>query len=120
MFWNESYEKVFVKEGDPKDRAKIEASMKRMFAENGHRNMPDNRFKAEKARSVGGKKVQVWAFKSYQLRVYGLMGSVHGKQAFFAVEVDPKKKRDKADPNALVRAAEKGIDFAASIVGSKV
>lgn len=120
VYWDESFEKTFKKKGEPNDRAKIEASMKRRYAEHGPANIPPTHFTSERAISVGGRKVQVWVFKSFQLRVYGVQGSVNGKRSFFAVEVDPKKKQNKADPKILERAAKKGVSFLETIPGAKV
>lgn len=120
VYWNESYEKVFVRKGKPDDQAKIEATMRRMYCEHDHRNISEKKFKSQRAISVSGTKTMVWEFKSFQLRVYGVQGSVNKKKTFFATEVVPDKRDDKADPNVLKRAAEKGIDFAASIKAGKL
>lgn len=123
VYWNETYEKTFLKSGNPKDAAKIEATLKSMYAEGGAENVPGGteRLNTNEGRySVEGKKVRVWAFKSFQLRVYGVEGSVNGKRAFFATEVDPAKKKPKADPGALQRAAIRSVELNSKIKGGKI
>lgn len=51
-----------------------------------------------------GRKVQIWAFKSYQARIYGFIRTVEGKETFLAGAIDPSKKNDNADKNNLKRA----------------
>ncbi len=62
----------------------------------------------------------VWAFKHGQLRVYGVEGSVNGKRAFFASEVEPRKKQDGANQSQLKRAAERASELAKLINGAKL
>jgi len=51
-----------------------------------------------------GRKVQIWAFKSYQSRMYGFVRKVENKETFFVTAIDPAKKDDDADPAVLKRA----------------
>lgn len=124
VYWNESYEKDFrSRKVEPKSAAKLQAVLTRMYCERGPDNMPggSERLNRNEGRyPVGGKNLMVWAFKNYQLRVYGVEGSVRGKRAFFASEVEPRKKRDGADKAQLQRAAERAYALAGSVVGANL
>lgn len=124
VYWNESYEKDFESnKTEIKSAAKVVVTLRRMYCAHG----PDNiaggseRLNRNEGRhSIGGKRLMVWAFKHYQLRVYGVEGSVNGKRAFFASEVEPKKKKTGADQAQLKRAAERALSLAESIEGAKL
>lgn len=48
--------------------------------------------------------IMLHAFKAFKIRLYGFVRSVGDLKTFIVVDVDPAKKRDKADPNILKRA----------------
>ena len=122
VYWNSSYEKVFIsKKTDMKSAAKVQATLETMYCHQGPDDMPggNERLNRNEGRHmVDGKKLMVWAFKHYQLRVYGVEGSVSGKRAFFASVVEPKKKKDGADRDQLKRAAELAAALASSVKGA--
>ena len=69
-------------------------------------------FKAQgKFRDGTGKKVQVFEFKAYQWRVYGVLKDVGGTRCFVGMCVDPDKKKDKADRSILERCARMSSDL---------
>ncbi|ANH06258.1 hypothetical protein [Shinella sp. HZN7] len=91
---------------DAKERARCRAWMMR-FAEDGHELLDDTKLKNEGHFSTGdkaGTKVAVWAFKAWQLRVYG--GVVPGN-IFVCTEIDDSKKQNSADRDLLKAAAKK-------------
>lgn len=53
-----------------------------------------------------GKEVQVHEFKSYQFRIYGVIRQHGGKRSYVGTACDPSKKKDKADPAKMKKAAE--------------
>lgn len=55
----------------------------------------------------------VYAFKPWQLRIYGGLLEIDRGLCFIGCEADGKK-RDKADPKALKRAAERLAPFVRS------
>lgn len=88
-------------------RARVLRYMKR-YAEDGRKNLHDPVFKFQGRLSDGSgssKKVAVYAFKAWKLRVYGVETSYDGKTVFVCTEIDITKKQDKADQNKLKRAA---------------
>lgn len=124
VYWNESYEKDFrSRKVEPKSAAKLQAVLTRMYCEHGPESIPggSERLNRNEGRhSVGGKRLLVWAFKDFQLRVYGVEGSVQGKRAFFASEVEPRKKVHGADQAQLKRAAERAQALAESVEGASL
>ncbi len=52
-----------------------------------------------------GKLIQVYAFKAYQFRIYGVVESHFGKPAFVGTTCDPSKKSNQADKAKLKKAA---------------
>jgi hypothetical protein len=89
---------------DAKDRAKIEACMELMYCTfESPQDIPPKKFNRNEGRH-GNRLLQ--AFTEYQGRVYGAEGSINGKRTFFASYAAVKKK-NKADPAVLKRAAER-------------
>jgi hypothetical protein len=81
------------------------------FCDNVHffRRLSDQKFKNEGNFPDGrGTQVTVWTFKSWQWRLYGAILRTSGKTCFVGVNVDPAKKRDRADQQML-RATAKEI-----------
>lgn len=74
--------------------------------------MGPSAFSAEMFKSQGrfpdlqGKKVQVFGFKAYQFRVYGLVEQHLARSAFVGTTCDPSKKQNKANKQKLEKAAE--------------
>lgn len=63
-----------------------------------------SQFKPQGRVKVGtGKRVQVFAMKATQWRVYGVHRNHRGAPAFVGLCVDPDKKKDKADPALLAK-----------------
>lgn len=67
----------------------------------------------------GPHKWMVQAFKNRHGRVYGIQGTVHGKRAFFAA-VASEKKKGKADPADLERAAQRAADVIDCVPGANL
>lgn len=53
-----------------------------------------------------GRRVQIWAFKSFQARLYGFIRKIEDKETFLVTAADASKKDDEADPVKLKRASE--------------
>lgn len=86
-------------------RARCEKLMKR-FAARGPEVLIETQFKFQERLTTGGQKgakVAIYAFKAYQLRVYG--GYVPGKVEFVCTEIEVTKKQDEADRKVLERSA---------------
>jgi hypothetical protein len=76
------------------------------YCEIGPQALGEDKFKFEDSFPDGkGRQVHVYAFKSFQLRLYGGILTVAGKRCFVGVRVDPSKKSDKADQGLLRSAA---------------
>lgn len=124
VYWNESYEGDFkTRKVDQQSAANIEATLRRMYVRHGPADMPGGRERLNRNEGrhlVDGKRVMVWAFKHRQLRVYGVEGSVNGKRAFFASEVEPRKKQDGANQAQLKRAAERADELVKRIKGARL
>jgi hypothetical protein len=76
------------------------------YCEIGHQALGEDKFKFEDSFADGrGKQVQVYAFKSFQFRIYGGILTVAGKRCFVGVRFDPTKKSDKANQQLLRFAA---------------
>jgi hypothetical protein len=91
---------------DARERARCLKWM-RLYAEDGHTLLDNEKLKNEGKFPVGdkaGSQVTVLAFKVWQVRVYG--GVVDGNH-FIGTEIDTSKKTNKADMDALRRAAKK-------------
>jgi hypothetical protein len=79
------------------------------YCELGHQALGEDKFKFEDSfPDEKGRQVPVYAFKSFQLRLYGGILTVDGKRCFVGVRVDSAKKSDKADQQ-LLRAAANDI-----------
>jgi hypothetical protein len=90
---------------EPRYRARCEALMKR-FADRGPEVFTEEQFKLQGRFSIGdqkGTKVAIYAFKVFQLRVYG--GFDHGTDEFVCTGIVGTKKRNAADRGTLERAA---------------
>ena len=61
-------------------------------------------------------KVMLMAFKTFKVRLYGFVCRFSGKKTFFIVDIDPTKKRTKADPGILKRAKAR-VDKLAKEIG---
>ncbi|MEP0324565.1 hypothetical protein [Bauldia litoralis] len=77
------------------------------FAEHGPRSLDMKMFKAlGKLKDGTGGRVQLFEFKAYQWRVYGVMRHVDNIACFVGLGVDANKKKDKADPALMSRCAK--------------
>ncbi|MCP1199849.1 hypothetical protein [Notoacmeibacter sp. MSK16QG-6] len=82
------------------------------YAELGRTSLDEKMFKPQTRISTSsGAKVQVYEFKAYQFRIYGCETARAGHRCFVGTSCDPKKKKDKADPRRLKRAAEKFVEI---------
>ena len=79
----------------------------KIFAEEGSKKLIETQFKSEGRFSIGdkkGTKTQVFAFKAYQLRVYG--GFIPRTGGFACTGIDTAKKKYAADNNKLITSAK--------------
>jgi hypothetical protein len=67
-------------------------------------------FNANEGRSPKNNLLQ--AFKTFKCRLYGFVRTVKGTKTFIIVDIDPAKKKDKADPGILKRAKSRVDDAA--------
>lgn len=72
---------------------------------NGQR-LSDQQFKPQGQKRSGQHTMQVWEFKGFQYRIYGVVVNVAGKRTFIGTEPDPKKKDNKADASIVQRALD--------------
>jgi hypothetical protein len=80
------------------------------FADSGPKSLGDKMFKSlGKFRDGAGNEPQIWEFKAYQFRIYGIIAEYRRKRAFLGTECDPSKKREKADQRILKSAAERSV-----------
>ena len=92
---------------DAKWRARCEKIME-FYGRDGPGNLTKDNFRSEGRFHTGGKsgkEILICAFKAYQVRVYG--GKIPNVDCFICTEIDPAKKKAKADQGKLKRAAEK-------------
>jgi hypothetical protein len=86
------------------------ASLKKYFerfAEHGPRGLSEQMFKPQDRRKTGvGNEVLIHEFKAYQFRIYGVVCTYKGKRCFLGTACDASKKKDKANPQKLNKAAE--------------
>lgn len=105
-------QKTYLK-GNAQHRFRCEKWM-RFFADDGHELLDDQKLKREgkfPSGQRGGTDITIWAFKAWQIRVYG--GIVNGNH-FIATEVDIAKKQDSADQATLKSAAKKLAELISS------
>lgn len=79
------------------------------FAEMGPQHLDNTMFKKQDRRSSGGTTVLIHEFKAYQFRIYGVVGERNRKRCFSGTACDPAKKKDKADPQKLQKAADEYV-----------
>ncbi|MDM9627096.1 hypothetical protein QTL95_14405 [Rhizobium sp. S152] len=79
------------------------------YAAMGPQHLDDTMFKKQDRRSSGGISVMIYEFKAYQFRIYGVVGELKGKRCYRGTACDPKKKKDKADPQKLQKAADEYV-----------
>jgi hypothetical protein len=100
--------------------AKVRAHMTDRFCElESLDDLTKEQFNSEGRQSVNGKKVLLYAFKSYQLRVYGCLGSINGSRAFSAA-VAVQKKTDELDDKDAKRTADRLAGVEGAIKSSAV
>lgn len=103
-----------------KSRIKIETTLKNRYCKFGPKGLNSERWNRDEGRhKVGHRDLLVQAVKDHQARVYGVEGNCEGKRAFFVSAVEIKKK-DKANPATLKRAAEGAVELASRIPGATV
>ena len=94
---------------DAKARARIRRYMKH-FSTAGPTNLHKEVYRFEGRFPLGlssGKKHAIYAFKGWQVRVYGGVIQVGGKGTFVGTEIESSKKKDKANKKLLTQAAQK-------------
>ncbi|MGV2018170.1 hypothetical protein [Agrobacterium sp. 22-223-1] len=79
------------------------------YADMGPQHLDDTMFKKQSRRNCGGTAVMVYEFKAYQFRIYGVVGERDSKRCFRGTACDPSKKKDKADPQKLQKAADEYV-----------
>lgn len=79
------------------------------FAGHGTDGLDDKMFKPQGRRKSGGTQVMIHEFKSYQFRIYGVVGQRDGKRCYYGTACDPSKKKDKADSQKLQKAADEYV-----------
>jgi hypothetical protein len=109
------------KDLDQRQRAHIEGSMADYFCTVERlEDVPSSRLvRDEGHRTLDGKKYHAQAFKNVEARVYGVVGSVNNKRAFFAGSAAEKKAR-KVDPGEVDRAIKRIHESAGRIPGAKI
>lgn len=92
-----------------KDKAKLRAWME-IWTEDREGAISTQKFKSQDGFTDGkGRRVQIWAFKSYQARLYGFIRKIEGKETFLVTAADAAKKDDEADPAKLQRASREAF-----------
>lgn len=95
------------KRADARARGRIERYMK-WFATLGQEELHSEAFKFEGRfpESPGSqKKVAIYAFKGWKVRIYGTVEEVNGIRTFVGTEIDVSKKQNKANRTLMLRAA---------------
>lgn len=59
----------------------------------------------------GSREVQVFVFKAFQCRIYGVTRVLDGCEAFVGIEINPRKKQDKVSPGFLRAVAQKAAPY---------
>lgn len=92
-----------------KDKAKLLSWMK-IWTSDRDGAISTQRFKSQESFTDGqGRRVQVWAFKSYQARLYGFIRRIEAKETFLVTAADASKKDDEADPARLQKASKEAF-----------
>jgi len=92
-----------------KDQAKLRSWME-IWTEDREGAISTQRFKAQDSfTDAKGRRIHVYAFKSYQARLYGFSRKIEGKETFLVTAADAAKKDDEADPAKLQRASREGF-----------
>lgn len=79
------------------------------YADHGPTSLSKTMFNKEGRHNVSGTKVLVHAFKAKHVRVYGVADNHGGFLCFCGTSYDPSKKRRKADPEKLKKAAKEWL-----------
>jgi hypothetical protein len=76
--------------------------------------LPPEHFKSQGRFSTGGlapKNVQIFVFKAFQIRIYGVTVPVCGVETFIGLEIISDKKRDRVEAEFLQRVAKKARPY---------
>lgn len=76
------------------------------YADGGPSQLGHKMYKPQSRMKVGANKVFIHEFKAYQFRIYGAECTYRGRRSFIGTACDPSKKKDKADPAVLQKAAK--------------
>ncbi|KQZ32161.1 hypothetical protein ASD50_13805 [Mesorhizobium sp. Root552] len=68
--------------------------------------LSDEQFKPQGQKSSGKHTLQIWEFKGYQYRIYGVVVEVGKKRTFIGTAADPSKKNNKANPSIVQKALD--------------
>lgn len=68
--------------------------------------LSDQQYKPQGRKKSGHCAMQIWEFKGFQYRIYGVVVDVGGKRSFIGTSTDPGKKNNKADPAIVQRALD--------------
>lgn len=83
------------------------------FADAGPESMDARQFKPLGRYSAGvSGKVQVFEFKAFQYRIYGVCRSIGVRRAFIGLSTDPSKQTNKADRAKIAEAATLSAEWA--------
>lgn len=92
-----------------KDKANLRSWLE-IWTEDREGAISTQRFKSQDSfTDAKGRRIQIWAFKSYQARLYGFIRKIEGKETFLVTAADAAKKDDKADSAKLQRASKEGF-----------
>ncbi|MCB0020190.1 MAG: hypothetical protein KDE09_20505 [Anaerolineales bacterium] len=81
------------------------------YAEKGPVSLDSRMFKQQgRERDAHGNEVLIFAFKSYQFRIYGSVRDYKGRRAFVGTACENSKKTNKANPQILAKAARKSSE----------
>ncbi len=96
---------------NPRARARILRGMQNFSELGPGRHLNQEVFRHEARLKLGHKQVAIFAFKGWQVRIYGGIEQINGKPTFVGTEIDESKKQYKANRNLLQRAASKLLDL---------
>ncbi|MCB2114448.1 MAG: hypothetical protein KDD85_13010 [Parvularculaceae bacterium] len=107
-----------MKRASKQDQRKVPQILREHFCEFGFVKSPQKWNSNEDDHRVSGRVYRLQAAKGHQLRIYGIVGSRHGKKTFFVGGIDPGKKSNKADKGILKRAADRAVALIGEIEGA--
>jgi hypothetical protein len=98
-------------DANAKARARISRAMLNFSELGPGRHLNQEVFRHEERVKLGHEQVAIFAFKGWQVRIYGGIEQINGKPTFVGTEIDKSKKQDKANRSLLRQAASKLLDL---------